>query len=366
MNLAKLFAKRIKHVDDRTLAQEALDECCPNCEANLTKQKGYRNDLPYWICTGCGEMLINPQVDADSNIAWICDQCEAMLNVQKGFSEDCGEWKCTECGYVNKIDASELYASDDEYRADLKNPYKGLSDRDALELSLYEDMERIHDREDVILIRDKETGERFIKKILATYDKSVYDFLMEHPIEHMPHIRGLYESSNSLIVLEEYIEGTTIAEMLDEGVIEVNRAIRIIIEICRILDKLHELPRPIIHRDVKPSNVILTPDDEVFLLDMNVAKWYQPEQKDDTRYLGTEGFAAPEQVGYGFSASSPKSDIYAVGMLLNVMLTGNLPKEKRTEGRVWDIIERCISLEADKRYTTRELLTALETLSGEE
>ena len=52
-------------------------EFCPKCDANLTLQKGYRNDLPYWICKGCGEMLINPEVEGD--IAWICDQCGSML-----------------------------------------------------------------------------------------------------------------------------------------------------------------------------------------------------------------------------------------------------------------------------------------------
>ena len=59
-------------------------EFCPNCDANLTKQKGYDRTLPYWVCLGCGEMLINPEVDTDSEIAWICDDCGDMLNTQKG------------------------------------------------------------------------------------------------------------------------------------------------------------------------------------------------------------------------------------------------------------------------------------------
>ncbi len=362
MRLKDLLLKRIRpRKYDGEPSGESY-EYCTNCDANLTKQKGYDSSLPYWICKGCGKMMINPANPDDSDIVWICDECEDCLNTQPGFSENCGEWKCTRCGFVNKIDESELYTSDDEYRADLKNPYKGLSDADALELSMYEEIKRIHDREDVILVREKESREPFIKKILSTYDKSVYEYLLEHPVSHMPRIRALYESRNSLILIEEYIEGTTIAEMLGEGVIEQNTALRIVKDLCAILDELHNRPDPIVHRDVKPSNVIIAPEGEVFLLDMNVAKWYQPEQKDDTRYLGTEGFAAPEQVGYGFSASSPKSDIYAVGVLLNMMLTGALPKEKRVEGAVWDVIERCISLEADKRYTAKELLSALETI----
>ena len=95
---------------------------------------------------------------------------------------------------------------------------------------------------------------------------------------------------------------------------------------------------------------------------MNAAKWFDSDQTDDTRYMGTQNYAAPEQVGYGLSASSAKTDIYAVGMLLNVMITGHFPKEERAGGRIWDIIERCISLEADRRYTATELVEELDRL----
>ena len=79
-------------------------------------------------------MLINPSVETDSDIAWICDGCGKMLNIQPGFKEECGEWKCVECGHINKIDPDDLYASEDEYQADLKDPYRGLSDEEVLEI----------------------------------------------------------------------------------------------------------------------------------------------------------------------------------------------------------------------------------------
>ena len=67
-----------------------LHEFCPRCEAKLTLQKGYDNNLPYWVCKGCGEMLINPSVETESDIVWVCDECGAMLNIQNGFSEKLG------------------------------------------------------------------------------------------------------------------------------------------------------------------------------------------------------------------------------------------------------------------------------------
>ena len=344
--------KLFRHREDK-----ASYEFCPRCEANLTLQKGYSNELPYWICRGCGEMLINPEIDTD--IVWRCDGCGEMLNIQQGFDEDCGEWTCTKCGFTNKIDESELYVSEDEYQADLMNPYKGLSDKDILDLSLYQDVGNAGDRTDVIYVADRETGIRYVKKLLKTYDKSIYEFLKDNPVDHMPRIIDIFESSNCLIVIEELIEGRTVADVLEEGTLRENDAIRITKNVCKVLDKLHNLPTPIVHRDVKPSNIIVKQDGEVYLLDMNVAKWYDAGKTHDTWFLGTQSFAAPEQVGYGLSASSAKSDIYAVGILLNVMLTNKLPNEERATG-MWDIIEKCISLEASNRYTASELIKELE------
>ena len=335
-------------------------EYCPNCYANLTLQKGYRNDLPYWICKGCGELLINPEVDAKNNIAWICDNCGAMLNVQEGFHDQCEEWTCSVCGFTNKIDKSKLYHSDEEYQASLRDPYKGLGDEDALSLSLYQDVRHLSDRQDIILVKYRESGGLFVKKFLTAYNKSIYEYLMDRPVSHMPELKALYEGRNCLILIEEYIAGRTLAELLDDGPLPEGESVRIAKGVCRVLKELHSLPVPIIHRDVKPSNIMITQEGEVFLLDMNVAKWYDPEKTDDTRYLGTQYYAAPEQAGYGFAASSARSDIYAVGVLLNVMLTGKYPKEQKADGRIWDVIERCISLEAKDRYTAEELLEKLD------
>lgn len=66
MGLFDLFKNRIKYRDSEvTYLPGYSHEFCPRCEANITLQKGYRNDLPYWVCKGCGEMLINPEVDGD-------------------------------------------------------------------------------------------------------------------------------------------------------------------------------------------------------------------------------------------------------------------------------------------------------------
>ncbi len=335
-------------------------EFCPRCEANLTLQKGYDPTLPYWICKGCGEMLINPAVMAEDDIAWICDGCGAMLNIQPGFQQNDGHWICTKCGFDNPVDPAEVYSSEEAYLADRGSPYYGLTQEEVLVLSAYLEIPGFSDRENIVLLEDPESGARYVEKYLTIYESSVYQFLKEHPIPNMPRIHALYESKNCLIVLEEYIRGWTLAEILEhDGCIPEDRAVAIAVNLCTILEKLHQLPTPIVHRDIKPSNVILNDDGKVFLLDMNAAKWEDPQKSDDTRHLGTQEYAAPEQLGYGLTSSTGKADVYAMGILINVMMTGHFPKEKRVQGPLWDIIEKCICLDAQQRYSATELKNAL-------
>lgn len=399
----------IKDILFRKKTECIEEEFCPRCNASLPLQKGYSNELPYWICKGCGEMLISPKAEAEDDIAWICDGCGAMLNTQEGFAENYAKapnvvsaknsnstkntvgaqnpssiqwhripstmWKCTDCGYENKIDATELYLTEDEYQASLQNPYKGLTDSEVLELSTYDEIESIANHDNIILVQrdepddehqeDKRTGTHnnlYIKKHLTTYDVDVYRYLKDHPIANMPRIYGMYEGDNNLVVIEEYIAGRTLQDILREGAIPPEKAVYIARRIAYILKELHNLEKPIIHRDIKPSNIIITPEGNAYLIDINVARWYKEEATEDTKLMGTMYYAAPEQFGYGFSASSAKTDIYAVGMLLNVMITGKLPKEEKAAGAVWPIIERCISLEPEERYTDNELISALDSI----
>jgi len=343
------------------------EEFCTRCQASLAMQKGYSNELPYWICKGCGEVLINPSIDTEDDMVWICDECGAFLSAQSGFRADCGKWACTECGFENIIDESEIYSSEDEFQASCSNPYKGLTDNEVLELSEYEEISELGSKQNVFLVREYESGKKYVKKYLKDYDLSVYWYLYDHPTDNMPKIEKIYEGTNNLVVIEEYIDGETLEEVIHERGMLFNQktAMNIAIDILKILAELHSLERPIIHRDVKPANIILSCDGKIYLLDINVAKWYKEEETQDTKLFATQYYAAPEQFGYGFSASSTKTDIYAVGVLLNEMITGKFPKEERAEGPVWPVIEKCISLNPDERYTAEELLDELKDLIKE-
>ena len=339
-------------------------EYCPRCDANLTLQKGFDPTLSHWVCKGCGEMLINPVSDDNSNIIWICDGCGATLNEQEGFTADNGEWKCSECGYVNKTDESEVYLSEDEYAADLSNPYKGLSDEEVLRLAYYQEVRNLEGCGHVVFVEDPETSKLYVKKYLKFYDRSIFDYLKVHPVEHIPEINDIMESDNCLIVIEEYIKGKTVAELLDKGSLDVRQSLSIALQICSILMELHSLERPIVHRDIKPSNVILTDEQEVYLIDINASKWINRDAVEDTKLIGTQHYAAPEQYGFGFRASTDRTDIYSLGILINKMLTGKYPKEEMAPEPIGHIIKKCISFEQGDRYDAKGLYEELKMILG--
>ncbi len=353
----RLFGKKDnRHTDN----DYVFMEYCPNCQAILNMQKGYDPNKPYWICTGCGQMLFAPDFPWD--IVWRCDKCGALLNTQKGFREDCGKWICEECGESNEIDEKHIYDSNAEYEDTVNDPLYGMSDEALLELSCYSTVKALDEEGHVKLVRHVESGNLYVEKILSVYDKSIYVYLLKNPVKNMPRISAIFEGVKQLVVIEEYISGKTLAEIIREKQLNEREAVRIAKEVCDILDVLHTIPTHIIHRDVKPSNVICSEDGKVYLLDMNASKWFHTDETDDTKYIGTMGYAAPEQIGFGMKASSGKTDIYAMGMMLNVMVTGKFPKEEKVSGALGSIIEKCTELDAEERYTAAELAAELEKL----
>ncbi|MGH2481956.1 MAG: protein kinase domain-containing protein, partial [Ktedonobacteraceae bacterium] len=94
-----------------------------------------------------------------------------------------------------------------------------------------------------------------------------------------------------------------------------------------VLEYLHFKKQPVIFRDVKPANIMLTPGKKVFLIDFGIARVFHPSKAKDTTPLGSPGFAAPEQ--YGRAQSDPRTDIYGLGATLQTLLTGRDPQELR-------------------------------------
>lgn len=345
--------------------QGAMYDYCTRCGAALPFQKGYEPHLKYWTCKGCGMLLYNPNSDIEDGVTWFCDECGAILNEQEGFSEEYDEWACTVCGYKNPINENEIFLSEDEYIEEKNNPLRGLSDEDAIKLSFYEEIGAVDGKNNVIIVEDRETGQKYVKKILSIFDQDVYEYIKKNPIKHVPHIVDVFKSERYLIVIEEYISGKTVDDTLKEGTIKPKQALDITQQICLILEELHSCKPPIVHRDIKPANVMISDSGEVFLLDINAAKWIKKDETEDTHMMGTQYYAAPEQYGFGSSGSSEKTDIYALGIFLNKMITGKYPKDCKAPQPIGEWIDRCTDLNVETRCGTRELYDALERMKNE-
>jgi len=218
-------------------------------------------------------------------------------------------------------------------------------------LATYKIIETLNEAHRIYKVQHAETGQIYVKKILTIYNRELYDMLLSHPIDFVPHIIELYEDNNTLTVIEEYLSGQTLSEMLDESHIFTPLEIKNIMSgLCDILSTLHRLDPPIVHRDIKPSNVLVTAQGQVYLIDFNAAKFERYTKEEDTMLLGTKGYAAPEQ--YGFGVSNTQTDIYALGMLMNTLVLGHFSSSVVGNSEFSPIIHKCVELRPEDRYSS--------------
>lgn len=169
---------------------------------------------------------------------------------------------------------------------------------------------------------------------------------------NLPTIYDICSCENYLLVLESYVEGKTLAETIKVTPLNPKQTIKYVLQICEALRFLHS--KQIIHRDIKPENVIITPDGNAVLIDLSAARLLTDSEGKDTVSLGTVGYAAPEQ--YGIHQSTPPTDIFALGVLLNELIVGCHPSIKTPSGRLGKIIKKCTETQIYNRYQTVEKL----------
>lgn len=211
--------------------------------------------------------------------------------------------------------------------------------------SMYEEIQQLMDTKEkrMYLVRHVLTHVFYIKKIFPQHcDHSLYEELKAQTHVGMANIIESELTDNGFIILEEFINGTTLEYEMSARKIPVNEIQDIFMELFDVLDHLHRLVPPIIHRDIKPGNIMLERG-HVRLIDFEIARSFIDGKNRDTQIFGSVGFAAPEQ--YGFRQSDQRSDIYSLGVLLKELLQDSegLSPYKR-------MIDRCLEMEPSKRY----------------
>ena len=101
-------------------------------------------------------------------------------------------------------------------------------------------------------------------------------------------------------------------------------------------------------------NVMIDENDNAVLIDMQSSRLMSDKKNRDTQYLGTVGYAAPEQ--YGIFQSMPATDIYALGVMFNELLIGKHPSVEIPKGRLGRIVGKCTNINIPKRYQSVEAL----------
>ena len=206
----------------------------------------------------------------------------------------------------------------------------------------------------VLRLRNKKTSRDLV---LRSFPKSVeaYELLCSIRCENLPEIYDAIPLDDGQIVLEEYIDGITVAEVMQAERYRYWGAKKVLAAVCNALAVLHD--RGIVHRDVKPENVMVDKNGRVVLIDFNASRKESANCK-DTKIMGTVGYAAPEQLG--LSQTDARTDIYAAGVLYNVMLTGHHPTKSFARGYAGRIIRKCTALNPNDRYqSAKELAVKL-------
>ncbi len=149
---------------------------------------------------------------------------------------------------------------------------------------------------------------------------------LTHP--NLPRIYEQFSEGNRWYLVMDFIEGETLEDYLAKtpgGRLAVSEVIHLGIQLATVLSYLHARRPPIIFRDLKPANIMLTPDRHLYLIDFGIARFFKPGQTKDTTPFGSSGYAAPEQ--YGKAQTTPQSDIYSLGATLHQLLSGTDPSQ---------------------------------------
>lgn len=173
-----------------------------------------------------------------------------------------------------------------------------------------------------------------VKENLFTTDDYSRQFRLEASIlatvrnEHLPRVTDYFIiADDGQYLVMDFIKGEDLRQRMErEGNIKDGDAILIGAAVCEALTYLHSRSPSVLHRDIKPGNIKITPEGEIYLVDFGLAKLVQGSQTTTTGARAmTPGYSPPEQ--YGTARTDPRSDIYSLGATLYAALTGAIPED---------------------------------------
>ncbi len=186
---------------------------------------------------------------------------------------------------------------------------------------------------------------------------------LSHP--SLPIVAELFANDGRPTLVMEFVPGQTLEDRIRDANAPLLKkdAVGYGIQLCRVLEYLHSQDPPIIYRDLKPSNIIITPDGVIKLIDFGVARKYDRSKRKDTIAMGSAGYAPPEQ--YGKGQTDARSDVYALGATMLHLLTNLPPVPLQTpqpgaisklnpsvDARTEAVVIRAMTLERERRFAS--------------
>lgn len=219
-----------------------------------------------------------------------------------------------------------------------------------MRLDLLEEIYTLSQTEEktVLLVKNCLEQKFYIKKIIKDCtDRAIYRQLIQHPHPRIPILYDAAYRGDACILIEEFINGKTLEYVLSERTLGNEDIHHIMRQLLSAVNHLHHLRPPIIHRDIKPGNIMVLDHLEIKLIDFEIAREFKLDKNRDTRVMGSAGYASPEQ--YGFHQSDCRSDIYALGAVLKTMVQMDVNAED-INSSFKAIIEKCMQLDPERRY----------------
>lgn len=194
------------------------------------------------------------------------------------------------------------------------------------------------------LVEEIRDNTRWIKRTYYEDKREIFHLLAGADPTYLAEIKAVVFDVDT-IVLEKYIEGETMEDYLARSSVSSGQARRFLYELLQAVSAIHKLG--IIHRDIKPGNILIDRAGHIHLIDFGIARIYRQGKSKDTELLGTVEYAAPEQFGY--SQSDFRTDIFSVGMTcrdLNQAIKKNRFLQK--------IERKCTKMDPRERYPNAE------------
>ena len=203
-----------------------------------------------------------------------------------------------------------------------------------------------HDYSETILASRKSDNKICVIKIFYSesplYDSVIPDEIKALDYPYIPKLLDEYKSEDLRYEIREYVPGASLDKIVQSKNLSKHDKDLIALRLCEILDYLHTRSKPVIHRDIKPQNIIVSDSGEIYLIDFGIARTkHDSPELSDTIICTTRYFSAPEQ--YGFRETDARSDIYSLGQVLR-WLYGNDAEELNS------IINKCTAFDPDDRY----------------